>query len=68
MKKVMYKNIDKSSLKYAEKNLRRKVTLMDYFIDTIFQKVDVKEFEVAPKKTVIFNVEENKKLKKVSNL
>lgn len=68
MKKVMYKNIDKSSLKYAEKNLRRKVTLMDYFIDTIFQKVDVEEFEVAPKKTVIFKAEENKKFKKVSNL
>ena len=66
MKKVMYKNIDKSSLKYAD--LRRKVTLMDYFIDTIFQKVDVEEFEVAPKKTVIFKAEENKKLKKVSNL
>ena len=60
MKKVMYKNIDKSSLKYAEKNLKRKVTLMDYFIDTIFQKVDVEEFEVAPKKLLFLRQKEIK--------
>lgn len=68
MKKVMYKDIDKNSLRYAEKNSIKKVTLMDYFLDTMFQEVNVEEGKALPKKSIVFDFEEDKKLKKVSSL
>ena len=67
MKKIICGKMNKDFFRYAEKNSEKKITLMDYFIDTIFEKGNIED-KTASKKSVVFHKENNENLKKVSNL